>query len=144
MFDTIHHIAIIGSDYEKSKHFYVDLLGFEIIRENYRKERDDYKIDLACGEQEIELFIIKDAPARVNYPEALGLRHLAFKVKSVDDTVKELNAKGIATEPVRLDDYTGKKMTFSAKVWKIVKKVRHTLSMTDRLPQMVSRTSVMC
>ena len=90
VFDTIHHIAIIGSDYEKSKHFYVDLLGFEIIRENYRKERDDYKIDLACGEQEIELFIIKDAPARVNYPEALGLRHLAFKVKSVDDTVKEL------------------------------------------------------
>ena len=57
MFDTIHHIAIIGSDYEKSKHFYVDLLGFEIIRENYRKKRDDYKIDLACGEQEIELFI---------------------------------------------------------------------------------------
>ena len=98
MFDTIHHIAIIGSDYEKSKHFYVDLLGFEIIRENYRKERDDYKIDLACGEQEIELFIVKDAPA--------------FKVKSGDDTVKELNAKGIATEPVRLDDYTGKKMTF--------------------------------
>ena len=88
------------------------LLGFEIIRENYRKERDDYKIDLACGEQEIELFIIKDAPARVNYPEALGLRHLAFKVKSVADTVKELNAKGIATESVRLDDYTGKKMTF--------------------------------
>ena len=143
MFDTIHHIAIIGSDYEKSKHFYVDLLGFEIIRENYRKERDDYKIDLACGEQEIELFIIKDAPARVNYPEALGLRHLAFKVKSVDDTVKELNAKGIATEPVRLDDYTGKKMTFSAKVWKIVKKVRHTLSMTDRLLQMENRISVM-
>ena len=68
MFDTIHHIAIIGSDYEKSKHFYVDLLGFEIIRENYRKERDDYKIDLACGPQEIELFIIKNAPARVNYP----------------------------------------------------------------------------
>ena len=99
MFDTIHHIAIIGSDYEKSKHFYVDLLGFKVIRENYRKERDDYKIDLACGPQEIELFIIKNAPARVNYPEALGLRHLAFKVENVDDTV-------------RLDDYTGKKMTF--------------------------------
>ena len=112
MFDTIHHIAIIGSDYEKSKHFYVDLLGFKVIRENYRKERDDYKIDLACGPQEIELFIIKNAPARVNYPEALGLRHLAFKVESVDDTVKELNGKGIETEPVRLDDYTGKKMTF--------------------------------
>ena len=92
--------------------FYVDLLGFKVIRENYRKERDDYKIDLACGTQEIELFIIKNAPARVNYPEALGLRHLAFKVESVDDTVKELNGKGIETEPVRLDDYTGKKMTF--------------------------------
>lgn len=59
MFKLIHHIAIIGSDYKKSKHFYVDLLGFDVIRENYRRERDDYKIDLACGEQEIELFIIK-------------------------------------------------------------------------------------
>ena len=143
MFDTIHHIAIIGSDYEKSKHFYVDLLGFEIIRENYRKERDDYKIDLACGEQEIELFIIKDAPARVNYPEALGLRHLAFKVKSVDDTVKELNAKGIATEPVRLDDYTGKKMTFLKKVLKIVKRERHIHSMMVLQRLMVSLISVM-
>ena len=71
-----------------------------------------YENDLACGPQEIELFIIKNAPARVNYPEALGLRHLAFKVESVADTVKELNGKGIETEPVRLDDYTGKKMTF--------------------------------
>ena len=112
MFKLIHHIAIIGSDYKKSKHFYVDLLGFDVIRENYLRERDDYKIDLACGEQEIELFIIKDAPARVNYPEALGLRHLAFKVDSVEEVVKELNARGIATEPVRIDDYTGKKMTF--------------------------------
>ena len=109
---SIHHIAIIGSDYKKSKHFYVDLLGFTVIKENYRRERDDYKIDLACGEQEIELFIIKDAPARVNYPEALGLRHLAFKVDSVEEVVKELNSKGIATESVRIDDYTGKKMTF--------------------------------
>ena len=109
---SIHHIAIIGSDYKKSKHFYVDLLGFTVLRENYRRERDDYKIDLACGQQEIELFIIKDAPARVSYPEALGLRHLAFKVDDVEEVVKELNARGIATEPVRIDDYTGKKMTF--------------------------------
>ena len=87
-------------------------MGFQIIRENYRAERDDYKIDLACGQQEIELFIVKNVPARVNYPEALGLRHLAFKVKSVDDTVKELNEKGIEPEPVRFDDYTGKKMPF--------------------------------
>ena len=112
MFDTIHHIAIIGSDYEKSKHFYVDLLGFQVIRENYRKERDDYKIDLACGEQEIELFIVKNAPKRVNHPEALGLRHLAFRVESVDETVNELKKKGIETEPVRFDAYTNKKMTF--------------------------------
>ena len=76
MFDTIHHIAIIGSDYEKSKHFYVDLLGFEIIRENYRKERDDYKIDLACGPQEIELFIIKNAPARDRKSTRLNSSHI--------------------------------------------------------------------
>ena len=67
MFDTIHHIAVIGSDYEKSKHFYVDLLGFKVIQENYRKERDDYKIDLACRTGS-RTFIIKDAPVRVNYP----------------------------------------------------------------------------
>lgn len=108
----VHHIAIIGSDYEKSKHFYVDLLGFSIVRENYRKERDDYKIDLQLGDMELELFIIKNCPKRPSFPEAYGLRHLAFHVESVDETVKELNAKGIETEPVRFDDYTNKKMTF--------------------------------
>ena len=108
----IHHIAIIGSNYENSKHFYVDLLGFQIIRENYRKDRDDYKIDLKCGEQEIELFIIKDAPKRATFPEALGLRHLAFYVEDVEQMVKQLNNKGIETEPIRIDDFTGKKMTF--------------------------------
>lgn len=112
MFQQIHHIAIIGKDYEASRHFYVDLLGFSVIRENYRSDRGDYKIDLACGQQEIELFIIKDAPERASYPEALGLRHLAFRVDSVEETVRELQAKGIPTEPVHLDDYTGKKMTF--------------------------------
>lgn len=112
MFKQIHHIAIIGSDYEKTRQFYVDTLGFQVVRENYRKERDDYKIDLLCGEQEIELFIIKDAPTRQSYPEACGLRHLAFHVESVDDVVKELNARGIKTEPVRIDEYTRKKMTF--------------------------------
>lgn len=108
----VHHIAIIGSDYEKSKHFYVDLLGFSIIRENYRPERDDYKIDLQLDEIELELFIIKNCPKRPSYPEACGLRHLAFAVDSVDDTVRELNKMGIITEPIRLDTYTGKKMTF--------------------------------
>lgn len=109
---TVHHIAIIGSDYEKSKHFYVDLLGFSVIRENYRKERDDYKIDLQLQGMELELFILKNCPKRPSYPEAYGLRHLAFAVKSVDEAVKELNGKGIATEPIRIDTYTGRKMTF--------------------------------
>lgn len=109
---TVHHIAIIGSDYEKSKHFYVDLLGFSVIRENYRKERDDYKIDLQLQGMELELFIIKNCPKRPSYPEAYGLRHLAFAVKSVDEAVKELNGKGIATEPIRIDAHTGRKMTF--------------------------------
>lgn len=111
-FDKIHHIAIIGSDYEASRNFYVNLLGFEVIRENYRKERGDYKIDLKCGEQEIELFIVKDCPKRSSYPEAYGLRHLAFWVEDVEETVAGLREKGIFTEPVRTDEFTGKKMTF--------------------------------
>ncbi|MDD3253716.1 MAG: VOC family protein [Lachnospiraceae bacterium] len=112
MFHQIHHIAIIGTNYERSRHFYVDLLGFKVVREHYREERDDYKIDLACGGQEIELFIIRQAPKRPSYPEATGLRHLAFRVESVEDTVCALHAKGIRTEPIRIDAYTGGKMTF--------------------------------
>ena len=108
----VHHIAIIGSNYEQSRRFYVDLLGFSVIRENYRPERDDYKIDLQLDGMELELFIIKNCPKRPSYPEAYGLRHLAFAVDSVDDTVRELNKRGIITEPIRLDTYTGKKMTF--------------------------------
>ena len=110
----VHHIAIIGSDYERSKHFYVDLLGFQIIRANYRKDRGDYKIDLALQNMELELFIIPDRPARPSYPEAYGLRHLAFAVDSVEETVNELNAAGIETEPIRIDEYTNKAMTFFA------------------------------
>lgn len=108
----VHHIAIIGSNYEASKKFYTDLLGFQVIRENYREGRDDYKIDLALGDMELELFIIKDCPKRPSYPEAYGLRHLAFAVESVEKTVNELNSLGIETEPVRIDEFTGKKMTF--------------------------------
>ena len=108
----VHHIAIIGSNYEKSRRFYVDLLGFSVIRENYRPEREDYKIDLQLDGMELELFIIKNCPKRPSYPEAYGLRHLAFAVDSVDDTVRELNKRGIPTEPIRVDAYTGKKMTF--------------------------------
>ena len=112
MFDKIHHVALIASDYDKSKHFYVDLLGFEIIRENFREERDDYKLDLALGDCELELFGIKNSPPRPSYPEACGLRHLAFKIENIEEAVRELNKKGIETEPVRLDTFTGKKMTF--------------------------------
>ena len=88
-FSKIHHIAIIGSDYEASKDFYVNKLGFSVIRENYRAERKDYKIDLQLDDLELELFIIADRPARPNYPEAYGLRHLAFRVDSVQETVEE-------------------------------------------------------
>lgn len=110
--DKIHHVAIIASDYEKSKKFYTELLGFSVIRENYRKERGDYKLDLRLGECELELFGIPGSPKRLSYPEACGLRHLAFAVDNVEKTARELNARGIETEPIRLDTFTGKRMTF--------------------------------
>ena len=108
----VHHIAIIGSDYEKSRHFYANVLGLKIIRETYRKARDDYKIDLQLDDLELELFIMKNHPQRVSFPEAYGLRHLAFRVDCVEDTVRELNALGIETEPIRVDPVTGGRMTF--------------------------------
>ena len=90
----------------------VDLLGFKVIRENYREARNDWKIDLQLADMELELFIIPNCPKRPSYPEAYGLRHLAFRVDSVDETVRELAEKGIETEPVRIDPYTDCKMTF--------------------------------
>lgn len=108
----VHHVAVIGSDYERSRHFYADILGFQVLREVYREERDDWMLNLKLDDLEIELFIMKDHPKRPSYPEAYGLRHLAFRVDSVEDTVRELNEKGVQTEPIRLDTYTGEKMTF--------------------------------
>lgn len=109
----IHHIAIIVSDYALSKDFYVNKLGFSIIRENYRPERNDWKLDLRVNDTtELEIFGVVNPPKRVNRPEAAGLRHLAFKVKKIEDVIKELEEKGIEVEPVRYDDFTGKKMTF--------------------------------
>lgn len=110
----VHHVAIIVSDYEKSRDFYVNKLGFRIIRENYRDDRDDYKLDLQLDDLELEIFGVKNPPKRPSYPEACGLRHIAFYVESVEDTVKELEKMGISCEPVRTDSYTGKKMTFFA------------------------------
>ena len=108
----IHHIAVIGSDYHLSKDFYVNKLGFSVIRENYREARDDYKLDLQVGNIELEIFGVKNPPARVTNPEARGLRHLAFKVDDIEVAVKWLNEKGIETEPIRFDEYTQKRMTF--------------------------------
>lgn len=108
----IHHVAIITSDYEKTKDFYVKKLGFQVIRENYREDRADYKIDLQLGDCELEVFVVKTAPQRPNYPEALGLRHLAFKVKDIEEAVAWLNERGIETEPIRFDVFTQNRMTF--------------------------------
>lgn len=110
--NMIHHIAIICSDKDSALDFYVSKLGFEIIRENYRPERDDWKIDLKLNEEtEIELFIMKGHPERPS-PESYGLRHLAFKVEDFDLAIKELEAKGIVCEPVRMDTFTGGRATF--------------------------------
>ncbi|WNR47112.1 SMU1112c/YaeR family gloxylase I-like metalloprotein [Paenibacillus roseipurpureus] len=115
-FKQIHHVAIICSDYERSKHFYVELLGLTVIQETYRAERDSYKLDLRIGDtdQEIELFSFPNPPLRVNQPEARGLRHLAFVITNMDETVEALTHKGITVEPVRIDPITGNRYTFFA------------------------------
>lgn len=111
----MHHIAIIVSDYEASKDFYVNKLGFQIVRENYRPERNDWKLDLKVNETtELEIFGVKNPPARVTRPEAAGLRHLAFFTDNIEETVAELKEKGIVTEPIRVDEFSGKKFTFFA------------------------------
>ncbi|SKB14850.1 putative S-C lyase [Planktothrix sp. PCC 11201] len=111
--NKIHHIAIICSNYQKSKDFYVNLLGFEIIQETFRKERNSYKLDLRVGTQDqIELFSFLDPPQRPNQPESCGLRHLAFEVDDIDQSVRDLLGKGIEVEPIRLDEITGKRYTF--------------------------------
>lgn len=109
----IHHVAIICSDYDRSKHFYVNLLGLPILQETYRAARQSYKLDLKVGDRtQLELFSFPNPPARVNRPEACGLRHLAFQVENIDRAVADLNAKGIPTEPIRWDELTGKRFTF--------------------------------
>ena len=93
-FHKIHHVAIIVSDYEKSRKFYVEQLELPVIRENYREERGDWKLDLQVGDTELEIFGVKDPPKRVTNPEACGLRHLAFHVDDVEKAVAWLNGKG--------------------------------------------------
>lgn len=111
--DDVHHIAIICSNYEQSKNFYTEVLGFSVIREVYREQRDSYKLDLALhGNYKIELFSFPNPPQRVSRPEAAGLRHLAFSVKNIEENVSILKKNKIEVEAIRVDEYTGKKFTF--------------------------------
>lgn len=109
----VHHIAIICSDYSRSKYFYTEILGFRVIAEAYRLERQSYKLDLALADgTQLELFSFPNPPPRPSTPEACGLRHLAFGVTDVEKTKRELEEKCVAVEPIRVDEYTGKKFTF--------------------------------
>ncbi|MEW5596804.1 VOC family protein [Peribacillus frigoritolerans] len=111
--NKIHHVAIICSDYEKSKNFYVNILGCDIEKETYRLERKSYKLDLIVGgEYQLELFSFPDSPQRPNYPEARGLRHLAFEVEDINQAIEDLEKENIPVEPIRVDKLTGKRFTF--------------------------------
>jgi glyoxylase I family protein len=110
---AIHHAAIICSDYARSKDFYTQILGLEVIAENYRAARESYKLDLRLPNGgQLELFSFPTPPERPSRPEACGLRHLAFQVQSVQEVTQALIAKGIAVEPIRVDEFTGKEYTF--------------------------------
>lgn len=113
MLKSIHHAAIICSDYPRAKHFYTEILGLKVLAENYRAARDSWKLDLGLPDgSQIELFSFPAAPARPSYPEAQGLRHLAFTVDSVEECKTVLEKKGVEVEPVRTDEYTGRRFTF--------------------------------
>lgn len=109
----IHHVAIICSNYEASKKFYTEVLGLKLMSEHYREQRHSYKADLFLDDTYVvELFSFPDSPSRLSYPEATGLRHLAFAVSDIDAAMSELDAKGIAHEPIRTDEYTGRQFLF--------------------------------
>ncbi|SDM35244.1 glyoxylase I family protein [Catalinimonas alkaloidigena] len=111
--NRIHHVALIVSDYARSKHFYTQVLGLPVVKETYRAARDSYKLDLAVGDHyQLELFSFPDPPPRPSYPEAAGLRHLAFEVDDVAAAKASLEAQGIAVQDIRVDELTGKKFAF--------------------------------
>ncbi|MGJ1205614.1 SMU1112c/YaeR family gloxylase I-like metalloprotein [Sphingobacterium lactis] len=111
----VHHIAIICSDYQRSKHFYTEILGLEILQEVFREERNSYKLNLAlAGNYIIELFSFPDPPQRPSFPEACGLRHLAFRVDNIQEQVLALEKYGVKTEPIRVDESSNKQFTFFA------------------------------
>lgn len=111
----IHHVALICGDYAVSRRFYTEVLGLAVIAETYREARQSWKLDLALPDGgQIELFSFPDRPPRPSYPEARGLRHLAFSVADLDAAVADLNAQGVVTEPIRVDELTGQRFTFFA------------------------------
>ena len=111
----LHHVAVICSDYARSKDFYARVLGLEIVAETFRAERDSWKLDLGLLDgTQIELFSFPEPPPRPSRPEAQGLRHLAFAVRDLDATMAELTTEGVAIEPVRIDELTGRRYTFFA------------------------------
>lgn len=113
--NKVHHIAILCSDYQKSKTFYTEVLGLTIIREIYRQERQSYKLDLALnGTYIVELFSFPNPPKRPSRPEAVGLRHLAFEVINLEETIAFLDSKKVESEPIRIDETTEKRFTFIA------------------------------
>ncbi len=114
MLNAVHHVAVICSDYERSKRFYADILGLPIIREVWRADRQSWKCDLRMGAAQIELFSFPAPPARPSRPEACGLRHLAFSVAALEPVIEHLQSHNIIVEPIRLDEHTGKRFTFFA------------------------------
>ncbi|MBK6444766.1 MAG: VOC family protein [Bacteroidetes bacterium] len=113
MLNRVHHISVICSDYERSKFFYTDILGLQIVREVYREERSSHKLDLSLNDEYIiELFSFPDPPLRVSKPEACGLRHLAFEVNKLEDVIDQFSKKGVHAEKIRTDEFTGKRFTF--------------------------------
>jgi Lactoylglutathione lyase and related lyases len=113
--EGLHHVAIIASDYARAKRFYTDVLGLRVVAEHYRAERDSWKLDLALPDgAQVELFSFPSPPPRVSRPEACGLRHLALRVADIDAAVSHLHSHDVATEPVRVDEYTGRRFTFFA------------------------------
>lgn len=112
MLKAIHHVAIIATDHARSRAFYVDLLGLEVVHEVYREERDSWKTDLKLGDTQIELFSFPDPAKRPSYPEATGLRHLAFAVDALEPVIVRLNEAGVEAEDIRTDPYTGQRFTF--------------------------------
>lgn len=112
MLNALHHVALICTDYDRSRRFYTETLGLELIREVYREERRSWKADLRIGSAQLELFSFPEPAPRPSYPEAAGLRHLAFTVQDIDPVVARLEAAGITVEPVRVDPYTQQRFTF--------------------------------